>query len=209
MCTVSIAMLSPSASRSRIRHDHGLRRRHVEQPSEARARGDDAKVERPALRPQAAAPHVVGERRHRQLLRDLRLADERARAVPPNEVALAHEVVERGPYGQARDAEVGAELTLRRDRVADGELLDEVEHEVSRRRLLRHAAHRNPAPRTGQDQDARQCATSSDSGRRAAVRLERARRRSSTSKKWKRARIDGEPERGRRRAPMSVDRRAR
>ena len=55
-----------------------------------------------------AAPHVLGERRHRQLLGDLRLADERAAAVPPHEQPFADEVVERRAHGEARHAEVAA-----------------------------------------------------------------------------------------------------
>jgi hypothetical protein len=95
---------------------------------------------------QAATTHVVGERRHRELLRDLGLADECAGTVSAHEIALADEVVQCGADRQPRDAEVGAQLTLRGDRVADRELLDQVEHEVARRRLLRHRGHRNPAP---------------------------------------------------------------
>ena len=41
---------------------------------------------------------------------------------------VADEIVERRPHRQARDAEVDAELPLGRDRVADAELLDQVEH---------------------------------------------------------------------------------
>ena len=110
----------------------------MEEAAEPRARGNDLQLERPRGRPHPAALHVVGEGRERQLLRDLRLADERARAAAADEVALADEVVEGGADGQPRDAEVGAELPLGRDRVADAELLDEVEDTVSRLALLRH-----------------------------------------------------------------------
>ena len=42
--------------------------------------------------------------------------------------SLADEIVERRSHRQARDTEVGAQLPLGRDRVADAELLDQVEH---------------------------------------------------------------------------------
>src|SRR5262249_551746 len=83
---------------------------------------------------------VLAERRHRQLLLDLRLADERAAAAPPDEVALADEVVERCPDGQPRDAELRAELALRRDRLSDREPVHEAEDAVARLALLRDAA---------------------------------------------------------------------
>src|SRR3954469_157328 len=89
---------------------------------------------------QAVLAHVVRERRQRQLLRDLRLADERARAAPTYEMTLAHELVERCTDRQARDSEVGAQLALRRDRLADRQALDEVEHLLARLALLRHRA---------------------------------------------------------------------
>ena len=57
-------------------------------------------------------------------------------AAPAHEIALAHELVERGADGQARDAEVGAELPLGRDRAADAEALDQVEDLVARLALL-------------------------------------------------------------------------
>ena len=66
--------------------------------------------------------------------------------MPPHEISLADEVVERRPHRQPRDAEVGAQLTLGRNRIADRQLLDEVEHEISRLRLLRHAGHRSLLP---------------------------------------------------------------
>ena len=93
----------------------------MEQAAEARARGDDLERERAAGRPHPAAPHVLRERGHRQLLRDLRLADERARAAPAHEKALADEVVQRRAHREPRDAEIGAQLALRRDRLADVE----------------------------------------------------------------------------------------
>ena len=51
---------------------------------------------------------------------------------------FADEVVERCADRQARDAEVGAELALGRDRLADGQPLDQVEHALARLALLRH-----------------------------------------------------------------------
>src|SRR5262249_46282465 len=74
--------------------------------------------------------HVVGERRHRQLLRDLRLADERAGSPPPDEEAVSHEVVERRSQRQPRDSQVDAQLPLRRNRLADVELIDQLEDSV-------------------------------------------------------------------------------
>ena len=127
-----------------IGNQNRLGRGYMEKTPEARAGRDDPKVECFALGPQSATAHVVGERRHRQLLRDLRLADERTRAVPPDEVPLAYEVVEGSPNGQSRDAEVRAQLALRRNGIADGELLDQVENKVASGSLLGHAAHRSP-----------------------------------------------------------------
>src|SRR5262249_35668653 len=51
---------------------------------------------------------------------------------------LADEVVEGGADGQSRDAEIRAELALRRDRIADAEPLDEIHHLALRLALLRH-----------------------------------------------------------------------
>ena len=137
--SVSIAIVSPSASRSRlitrISSDGETWR---SRPSRAPA---SSRVERegPAAGDHAAAAHVLAERGHRQLLRDLRLLDVGAAAAPADEVALAGEVVERGADGQARDAEIGAELPLGGDRGADAEPLDQVEHLLARRALLRHS----------------------------------------------------------------------
>ena len=84
------------------------------------------------------SPHVVGERRHRELLGDLRLADERAGAAPADDVPLAREVVERGAKREPGDAEIRAQR--RSDGIAftDFELLDEIEHEIAGLALLRH-----------------------------------------------------------------------
>ena len=70
--------------------------------------------------------------------RDLRLGDERARAAPAHEVALAHELVERGANGQARHAEVETELPLGGNRIADPELVDQLEHPLAGLALLAH-----------------------------------------------------------------------
>ena len=93
-----------------------------------------------------ATLHVLGEGGHRQLLGDLRLAHERPAPVPAHEHAVADEIVEGRSDGQARDTEVDAELPLGRDRVADPELLDQVEHPGTRLGLLgdgsRSGSHR-------------------------------------------------------------------
>ena len=86
------------------------------QPGAGRGR---AEVERATARNHPAPAHVLGERGHRQLLGDLGLADERAAPPLAHEVAVAHEVVQGGPHGQPRHPEIGRELPLRRDRVAD------------------------------------------------------------------------------------------
>ena len=104
--------------------------------------GVDAEVERPAPGHHPAPPHVLGERGHRQLLRDLGLADERPAAVTPDEQSLAHELVERGANRQPRHAEIDGQLALRRDRLADAELLDQVEDAVPHLALLRHRLRR-------------------------------------------------------------------
>ena len=55
-----------------------------------------------------------------------------------HEIALAREVVERGTDGEARDAEVDAELPLGGDCGADAEPLDQLHHLLPRGALLRH-----------------------------------------------------------------------
>jgi hypothetical protein len=119
------------------RDQHRLRRRDVEAAAEVRA--GELRVERERPRAGAHPPlaHVLAERRHRQLLGDLRLAHERPGAAAPDEVALSDELVEGGAHGQPRDAEVGAELPLGGDRAADAHALDEVEDLVAGLRLLR------------------------------------------------------------------------
>src|SRR5262249_13133893 len=107
--------------------ENGLRRRHAQKTTETGSGRHGAEIEGLACRAQPAAPHVVGERGHRELLRDLGLAHERSRSVPANEVPLPDEVVERGANSEPGDAEVRAQLPLGRNRLADGEVLDEIE----------------------------------------------------------------------------------
>ena len=156
-------------------------------PSRAPA-GIVAELERAAAGREAARAHVVAERGDVDALRDLRLGDERAGAAAAHEVALADELVERGAHGQPRDAEVDAELALGRDRVADARAARSARARCSRvSRCFVNVRRRAPA---------------------APARLERA-RRSSGSKKWKRARVDRELERLRRRArPCAASTRA-
>ena len=59
-----------------------------------------------------------------------------------NEEPFADEVVERRAHRQPGDAEVAAQLTLGRDRLADAELLDEVEHPAPGLGLLGHGLPR-------------------------------------------------------------------
>src|SRR5205814_6807716 len=76
----------------------------------------------------------------RHPLRDLRLGDERSGAAAARQVALADELVERRAHGEARDAEVAGQVALGRDRVADLEALDQIEHTLAGFALLRHPA---------------------------------------------------------------------
>ena len=77
-------------------------------PSQGPARScASSSVRLPGTMP--APAHVLGERGHRQLLRDLRLADERAAAAP------AHEVARRGRDRRARRARSGATRRGRRE----------------------------------------------------------------------------------------------
>ena len=121
------------------RHDDDRRRRrYVQELAQPSAGADHAEVERPARGNHPAAAHVLRERRNRQLLRDLRLTDERAAALPPDEVAVADEPVERGPERRTRDTERRAELPLGRDRLAHRQPLDQVEDAVDDFALLGH-----------------------------------------------------------------------
>jgi hypothetical protein len=97
-----------------------------------------AQLDRPASGCHAAAAHVLAEGGQRELLRDLRLADEGAAAVPSDEVPVAHEIVEGRSDGQSRDAEVGAEPAFRGDRLADPELVDELEDPLPGQDLFAH-----------------------------------------------------------------------
>jgi hypothetical protein len=83
---------------------HARVRRHVERPPDRGAGMDLAQLDRPAARHHPAPPHVLAERGQGQLLGNLGLADERPGAVPALEVAVADEVVEGGPDGEAGDA---------------------------------------------------------------------------------------------------------
>src|SRR6476646_1580905 len=112
----------------------------MEEASEPCAGKLAAQRERLAARHHPAPAHVLAERRHRELLRDLGLLDIGSAAAPAHQVALARELVERGANGQARDAEVRAELSLGGDRGADAEPLNELEHLLPRRALLGHLA---------------------------------------------------------------------
>src|SRR5881394_318208 len=112
--------------------------RDIEETTETRPCELASERERRAARCHATPAHVLAERGHRELLGDLRLLDVGPAAPPAHEVALAREVVERGADGQARDAEVRAELPLGGDRGADAETLDQLEHLLPRRALLGH-----------------------------------------------------------------------
>jgi hypothetical protein len=113
----------------------------------------DLERERLAAGAHPALAHLLAEGGHRQLLRDLRLADEGAAATAADEIALARKLVDRRPHGEPRDAEVLAQLALRGDRPTDADLLDQVEDLVARLALLRDplrgdrhgAAHRSGA----------------------------------------------------------------
>src|SRR5581483_3152943 len=83
--------------------DDPLRRGDVKNAAQPRACGHDAQVERLAAGRHAAGTDLVGERAHRQLLRDLRLADECPRPAPTDELAFPDEVIEGSPDRQARD----------------------------------------------------------------------------------------------------------
>src|SRR5439155_11980039 len=118
--------------------DHDLvSRRDVEEAAQTGAGELASERERRAARGHAAPAHVLAERGHGELLGDLGLLDVGAAAAPAYEVALPREVVERGADGQARDAQIDAELPLRGDRGADTEPLDELQHLLPRGALLR------------------------------------------------------------------------
>ena len=102
-CRSSIAIGSPSARREALHREHRLRRRDVQDPAEPRAGRDGAQMSVGA-RDDPACAHVLAEGRDIGSLLNLRLRDERARSTAPYEVALADELVERGPHRQPRDA---------------------------------------------------------------------------------------------------------
>jgi len=120
-------------------HQDLLARGDMEEPAEPRARELALERESAAAWGHASAAHVLAERGHRQLLRDLRVLDVRATAAPADDIALPGEVVQGGPDGQAGDAEIGGELPLGGDGIAHAEALDQVEHLLARDTLLRHA----------------------------------------------------------------------
>src|SRR6266545_5607391 len=107
---------------------------------------DLPQLDRPAPRDHAASTHVLAEGGQRELLSDLGLADERPAAVPPHQVAVSHEVVERCAQRQARDAQVAAQPPLGRDRLADLELFDQLQYALPGQDLFAHSLlwkHRN------------------------------------------------------------------
>src|SRR5207248_2801024 len=103
-------------------------------------------------------------------LGDFRLGDERPGAAPAHEVALAHELVERRADGEAGDAEVDAELTLGRDRVADAQRLDQRQDAPARLAPLRHRAARTGAGASSK-LSGRMPTTTRSSGARSTGRL--------------------------------------
>ena len=173
-CRSSIAIGSPSARRSRLTATTGsegetCRMRPRRAPAGISRRSS---VRLPGC--EAARAHVVAERRDVDALRDLRLGDERAGAAPADEVALAHELVERRAHGQPRDAEVDPELALGGDRLADAERLDQLEDALACLALLRHraptsSAHRRPSRAARPSRDRR-----SGTGAGSTRELERA-----------------------------------
>ena len=147
MCTVSIAMLSPSASLRRSATRTGSDGETWRNRPRRAPAGTVAEVERLALGSQPAAPHVVCERRHGELLGDLRLAHERARAVAADQVALPDEIVEGCAHREPRNAEVRASADARtgsRRRRRCCSMRSSTRSRVVR--LLRHAEHRNRPP---------------------------------------------------------------
>ena len=73
--------------------------------------------------------------------------------MPPLEVAVADEVVERRPERQARDPEIAAEPPLRRDRLSHLELVDQLEDPLPGQDLFAHDSPMEAQPsRHGQDQ---------------------------------------------------------
>src|SRR5262249_34901792 len=119
--------------------EHARVGRDVKRFADTRTGVSVLETDRPAVRHHAAAPHVLAEGRERELLRDLRLADEGAAAVPADQVALANELIECRSERQARDTEVGGETSLGRDRLADAEPRDQLHNLLPDQLLLRHS----------------------------------------------------------------------
>src|SRR5256885_1950164 len=113
---------------------------NLEAVGEACTGNGGRELERLTARRHAAAAHVVAERREGERLGDLRLGHVGAAAVAAVEVAVAHQLIERGTEGQPGDAEVDGELPLRRDGLAHRDRLDQVEHAVARLLLLAHGS---------------------------------------------------------------------
>jgi hypothetical protein len=97
-----------------------------------------AQLDRAAAGDHAAAAHVLTEGGQGQLLRDLRLADEGSGALAPLQVAVTDEIVERGADGETGDAELAAQAPLGRNRLADLQLVDQLEHALSGQDLFLH-----------------------------------------------------------------------
>src|SRR5262245_6523954 len=121
---------------------HLLRRRHVQATAQIRPGGRRRQRERLAAGRHPAAAHLLAERGHCQLLRDLRLTHERAAAATAHQITLADELVERSTHGQPRHAEVDAQLPLRRESSTDARTLDQVDHALAGLALLRRSRRR-------------------------------------------------------------------
>src|ERR671926_919826 len=121
--------------------EHTRSRRGVQRAADLRAGADVLERDRSAVGHHPAPAHVLAERRQRQLLRDLRLADEGATAVAPREIPLADELIEGGAERQPRHAEVAAQPPLRGNRLADAELADQLHDLVADLLLLRHGSY--------------------------------------------------------------------
>ena len=118
--------------------------RDIEAVGQARARGRGGQLERPAAGGHAAPPHVVAEGGEGQRLGDLGLRDVGAAAVAPLQVAVADQLVEGGPEGEAGNAQLGGQLALGGNRLADQDGLDQVEHPVPRLLLFAHEWYSPP-----------------------------------------------------------------
>ena len=160
-CSSSIAIGSPSARRRRLTERIGS---DGETWRMRPRRAPAGIVRRSSVRLAGVSPRArMSSLNERDVdaLRDLRLGDERAGAAAANEVALAHELVERRAHRQPRDAEVDAELPLGGDRVADA-------------RAARSARARARASRAAWSRRATPASSGAPVGRepRAGVRVE-------------------------------------